>query len=480
MFEIYLKIFRKKISVDFFLFFLTKKYLIKYKFSTHTDTSFLYKKTQKKMMASPIPDKFWNTMFTVSVTTFSAAMLFSLYRQHSSSHNRFADQWAIVNARRGTKDLRSVAEALRMIHHGAQEERKSRKGTSILAVVANVKGLLQWLTVERGNEDLNTISFIALQLTMFCFTDDRETRTVFANAGGFNHLVKMMSAAVKAEEIRHIDLTAQCLEKLTSVEENELVLPGDVPEGCEGSYHLARSTVLNKLLRTLEPGAARVPFLRNMSGTLANIMLLHAGSTSISKGDNGVRGQDFFFRLFGHADSGIVANAVRAISFLIMHSPEDAHMIASSDNGAEKVRKIIELIDVGRSPAIVMQAMNCLRYLYKSPSKEPFLYAARENGAVAALCSIWVSSSMERPIRNAAEVLVRRFGTEEITSPAVIQALDQFGARIADRKKRDKEEDEKAEEQQKRQAYMQQMMMQQMMGGGGGMPPGMGQMMEDD
>lgn len=430
-------------------------------------------------MQSPIPDKFWNTLFTVSVSTFSAFMLISLYRQHAFSHHRFAEQWAVVNAKKGTKDLRTVAEALRTIHHGAQEERKSRKGTSILAVIDNVKGLLQWLTVEKGNEDLNTISFIALQLTMFCFTDDRETRTVFANAGGFSHLVKMMSAAVKAEEIRHIDLSAQCLEKLTAVDENELVLPGDVPEGCEGSYHLARSTVLNKLLRTLEPAAARVPFLRNMSGTLANIMLLHAGSLAISKGDNGVRGQEFFFRLLGHADTAVVANAVRAISFLIMHSPEDAHMIASSDNGAEKVRKIVELVDVGRSPVIVVQAMNCLRYLFKSNSKEPFLYAARENGAVPALCAIWVSSGQERPVRNAAEILVRKFGTEEITSPAVIQALDQFGARIADRKKRDKEEEAKAEENQKRQAYMQQMMMQQMMGGAG-MPPGMAGMMEDD
>lgn len=429
------------------------------------------------MMHSPIPDKFWNNLFTVSVTLFSASMLFSLYSQHKSSRNRFREQWSTINARKGTKDLKAVAESLKIIHHGAQEERKSRKGTSILAVVDNVKGLLQWLQVEKGNEEINTISFIALQLIMFAFADDRATRTIFANAGGFNHLVKLMSAAHKAEEIRHIDLAAQCLEKLTQVEENELVLLGDVPEGCEGSYSLARSSVLNKLLRTLEPNAARVPFLRNMSGSLANIMLLHAGAQAISTGDNGVKGQDFFFRLFNHTDSGIVANATRAVSFLIMHNPEDAHLITASTNG-EKVLKIVQLVDVGRSPLIVANAMRCLELLYNSNSKESFLYASREAGAVPALCAIWVST-MDRALRNTAEKLVRRYGMEEVTSPAVIQALDQFGNRIADRKKKDREEDEKAAEDQKRQAYMQQMMMQQMMGGGG-MPPQMAAMMDDD
>lgn len=429
------------------------------------------------MMASPIPEKFWSTLFTASVTTFAATMLFSLYRQHKSSRDRFHDQWVAVNARKGTKDLKAVAEALRVIHHGAQEERKSRKGTSILAVVDNVRGLLQWLNVEKGNEELNNISFIALQLIMFSFADDRATRTIFANAGGFNALVKLMSASHKAEELRHIDLAAQCLEKLTQVEENELVLLGDIPEGCEGSYALARSSVLNKLLRTLDPQAARLPFLRSMSGSLANIMLLHAGAVAVSSGDNGTKGQDFFFKLLSHTDSTIVANASRAISFLIMHNPEDAHLIVST-NGGEKIRKLTELIDGGRSPVIVGNALRCIEHLFSSTSREGFLYASRESGLIPALCQIWVST-IDRALRNKAEKLVRQFGTEEVTSPAVIQALDQFGNRIADRKKKDREEDEKAAEDQKRQAYMQQMMMQQMMGGGG-MPPGMAAMLEDD
>jgi hypothetical protein len=86
---------------------------------------------------------------------------------------------------------------------------------------------------------------------------------------------------------------------------------------------------------------------------------------------------------------------------------------------------------------------------------------------------------MDRALRVKAEKLARRFGTEEVTAAAFLQAMDQYGNRISDRLRKDKEEDQKEAENQKRQAYMQQMMMQQMMGGGG-MPPGMAGMMEDE
>jgi hypothetical protein len=426
------------------------------------------------MMNSPIPVRFWNTVFAVTVTSAAALTLWSLWRQNATSRTRFAEQWAIVaSAKRNKTDPQVVADTLRAIFNGVLEERKSKKGASILGVHDNAALIVSLLELKENDDQTSVIAVLALELVALCFANEADTRRIFAAAGGYERLIDLMKMANKFCNVSVLDLTAKVFCDATEVSESELVLPGDVPLGCEGSYALATLPGFSKTLRSLD-GEARLKFLQSMSGGLSNIALLRVGARCLSQGVDNCSGLEYFRRLLSHRDSLVVANSVRAIGSLIMHCPEDASLCVQGDN----LQPIIDLIDIGRSPKVVEGAMRVLHYLSLSGSKDTFLIAVRDHDAVTALCSVWVST-MEREVRFKAELLVRRFGADEITAQAVLDALLVFKPRINERQKRDKEEEEREREKEKRQAYMQHMMMQQMMGGGG-MPPQLAQMMEDE
>lgn len=426
-------------------------------------------------MRSPIPESFWDAMFKVGITTVSAAMLWSLWRQHKTSRSRFSEQWAIVSARPGTHNLHKVAEALKTIHAGVLEERNSRKGTCILGVIDHVKPLLAWLQLdeENKNDDITVIAHTCLQIVTNAFAKDRATRTILANAGGYEKLVRLMSQAVGANDTKILDLAAQALAEATDVDEKELVLPADVPEGCEGSYSLARQKNFPKLLKILKP-EARLRFLQSASGALANISLLRVGAQAISKGYQGLQGQKVFRTLIDHADSTVATNATKALSFLIMHNKEDAHEAVQS----AEMDQLTAILDVGKPGSILEAVLRCFELLYESEYQESFLTEIARNGAFKNLCEIWISTQ-ERSIRKRAERLVLRGMTHTNSAAQASAQFNAFNHKIKERAKKDQEEDAKAEEQARKQQYMQQMMMQQMMGAGG-MPPGMAAMMEDD
>ncbi len=426
-------------------------------------------------MRSPIPESFWDAIFKVSITSVSAVMLWSLWRQHKTSRSRFSEQWAIVSAARGKHDLHKVAEALKTIHAGVLEERNSRKGTCILGVIDHVHALLNWLQLdeENKNDDLTVIAHTCLQIVTNAFAKDRATRTILANAGGYEKLVRLMSQAVGANDTKILDLAAQALAEATDVDEKELVLPADVPEGCEGSYSLARQKNFPRLLKILKP-EARLRFLQSVSSALANIALLRVGAQAISKGYQGAQGQKVFRTLVDHNDSTVATNAIRALSFLIMHNKEDAHEAVQS----AEVDQLTALLDVGKPGSILEGVLSCFEHLYESEFRESFLNEIARNGAFKNLCEIWVSHH-ERAIRKRCERLVKKALTHPQSALQASKEHNAFNHKIRDREKKDQEEDAKAEEQAKRQAYMQQMMMQQMMGAGG-MPPGMAGMMDDD
>lgn len=430
------------------------------------------------MPKSPIPDKLWTTMFAASVGGLATALVFSFWNQHREARSHFVDEWKIIGAKRGQKPASEVAEALRTIYSKIIEEKRFKKGTAILSVHDNAHALLQHLHLEENDEDSSLVATLAVQLVVLCFTKDRETRTLMAFNGGYIRLVALMSMAHSFGEVRVLDICAEALRDATSIGENELVLPTDVPEGCEGTYKLSQQKLIPKILRTLMDSKARPRLLEAMSATVANICTLRAGAQALSAGIDNTRALEIFIRLISECQNSLVrANCLRGICALLAHVRDDMHYLVTSK---DTLAVVIDLVTPDIDPSVLEQALRALSLAWDSVAfRESYVMSVRETDLVKRLCEVWISQA-DRLLRARSELLVKHFGSHAVTAGAVEQALDYYGQDIAVRKQKDHAEDKERREQEQRRAQDSEMMMRQMMQQGGIPPQMMAAMMGED
>ena len=427
------------------------------------------------MMRSLIPDRFWNTVFAVSVTAAGAALAYSLYRQHANARVAFAAEWEIINAPRKTHKPSAVINALQTVLHGINSDLRTKQGTSILSAHDNVKGILQHIHIEKDVDGSSgAISAVAVQLVMIAFLKERQSRSLFAKEGGYGLLLQLCARAHGANDVRVVDITAQALKEATEVDEKELVMPGDVPEGCEGSLQLAAQPLFPKILRTLQL-RARFNFLNNMTAMAANVALLRTGADALSRGIDNLRGMDVMLTLLDGDKLAIKTNCIRGISFLVYHISADVDYLLQDAN----LTRIVAVIRTVQDGTVLNHALKIIERILDSGFKQSLVQAALRTNLLSALLAVWISDvpAIDRSMRKRAEKIVSDFAKSgEDGAEAVGQLRDNNAAAIYNRLSKDQQEDMAKREDEHKKMMAAQQYMQQMIAGGQ-IPPHMAEEM---
>ncbi len=427
------------------------------------------------MPRSPIPDALWTTMFSVGVAGMSAALLASFWNQHRAARAYFGDQWAILGAKRGTHAPEKLQDALRDIYNAVLEEKRFRRGTSILSVHDNARALMQHLHMKKDDEDSADTAALAVQLIILCFIKERETRTLLALNGGYVRLLALMCTANEYRNARVTDICAQALRDATSFEESELVLPTDIPEGCEGNYKLVQQSTIREVLRTLFDPEIRPATLEAMTAVIANLCQIRVGAQTLSAGIDGRTALEVFVNLLRNSKNATVRmHALRGICALLAHVDKDKLEFAKNVDILEVMASFVE---PGAEPNVLEGVLKALLRTWDNTtgiaaSRKAFLEAVLELDLVKKLVEVWTEDRVERLQRQRAQLLVKRLGTAKLTATAVEETMDAYAEEIDARGKKDAAEDKAMREMQERRAQEQEMMLRQMMQSGQ-MPPQM-------
>jgi hypothetical protein len=413
------------------------------------------------MMQSPIDDRVWKYLFHTVTVTATAAMFWSLYRERRDGRSKLSNALTMC---RDSDEKKSLA-GIQSISAILDDEVRNKKGVSILTARSKLGYILAKVKYVKDSENDTCVSALRL-IRRVC--DDADGRHALFKAKGYRVILSCLSEAHRQGNVRVMEEAAKALEEVTAIDYANIVLPADIPRGCEGAAELASFPATPKMLRTLDP-SCRVSFLSAVAGALCNISVLQKGARALQPGTDGKLGAYYFLQLLSHTNEAIVEKAMRATRYLSALG-ESQHALICED---ATVQTLVSVLNA--STSIQQNCMRLVHNMIKSSHSEKFFSKFAEDG-FPALFRVWTKSS-EKTSRDMAEALVHLLEKSPMTGPRIQKLLDLYRPDIQERRAKDEEVKKKQMEQMRQQQMMRQAMMQQMMGGMGG---DMGDMMGDD
>lgn len=419
---------------------------------------------------SPIPDSLWINVFRVSTAVAATVTLWSLWRSSHAARGSVAPFLAVL--RRSSASEEDVEKAVDDINAVLEQELRAKQGCGRLAVVSNTALLLSHLRSDRKNPAIVTG---ILNIIRKCVVGDEESRVAFNKAEGCKRVMIALVQAFNAGNIRLVEDAAHTLKELTAIDEEDMVLPYDVPVGSEGTYQLAALPVVVNMLKNLESSHTTQPLLIATTGFYAHLVTLQRGAKAIAKGVDGRSGVSFFLSLIeANANVLVTEHCLRCVRWIATHVRACHEELSAPPN----VHRIMSVMQLNRDKASLLHVLElCLAILKDAVANDRtmmnyFMIFFEGNGG-AAVFEMFTRSSQQQVREKAAELIYEwQQRSEPFFGEHVRRLMDQYRKAIQERRQQD-EQQRRMQQQQQRQ---QQMMLQQMMmgGGGGGDGGGMG------
>ena len=410
------------------------------------------------MDQSPIDPRLWKYMFHGLAGLTIARVALSLYMQRRDALGVVDKEFDSLKKSAKANNHSEVVDALNQILDKINEDARAKKGCAKLAVYNKTSLLVSLLKYKEDNLD---VVELVLKLILRVFAPDAEGRQRFHQSNGYRAVMSVLSEAHKIGNRTIMQDAATTLHALTSIDDGDVVLAADVPEGAEGTYALAQLPSMPKMLRLLDPNSPII-FLNAISGIFANVCGLSAGSKAVAKGTNDKSGAFYFLRLLDHGNQGVLEHSAAALRYLIRAGETHAE-ISEPDN----VKKIAGILDVNKDPKITNIVLTIILLMASSPHRSSFFKNLERTDALPAIFTVWCRA-VEKTLRDRAELLVHVLERIPECSHTIRRLIEVNRSNILERKAKDEEARRKQMQQMKQQQMMQQMMMQQMAGGGGG------------
>ena len=393
-------------------------------------------------------------MFHTVAACTSAAFLLSLYREKNASRSKLSQ--ALRQA--AQKDPETASKGLVTISNTLDEEKRMRKGVSVIAVQNSLGTIVSKLKFVENSE--NEVAMSALRLVRKVCAEP-EGRHAFYRARGYRAVLQSLSEAHKHGHVRLMEEAANTLEEITAIDVSQIVLPPDVPFGSEGAAELAGFSATTKMLRTLDPNS-RVSYLEPVTRALSNIAALMKGTKALQKGTDGQPGVYYFLRLISHSNESVACNSIRAVRFLSNHGSSQHEVICEEEN----VKHIAMLLH--GSMEVLMNTMKMIHNMIYSPLANKFFTQFAAEDGLHHLFRVWTKGN-DKVCRDTADALIHMLEKLPATASAIRKLMDVNRADIHERRAKDEEMKRRQMEAMRNQQMMiRQRMMSEMMGGGGG------------
>lgn len=408
-------------------------------------------------MESPIDQRIWKYMFHGVASYFAARIAFSLWNERRTNMSVLNEPLAQLAK---CKTMDEELPVLQAIFNEIQEEARQKKGNARLALQAKPAAVLKLLKLLPDGSNTSIVE-LAIKIVVRVFGNDTEGRKALFEANGFRLLMAVLSESHRQGNRRVMEASATALHVVTDVDDNDLVLPHDVPIGAEGAHSLTQFPSTVKMLRILDPNSPIV-FLNALTGIFANLTALRSGAIAIGKGTDGVKGIQYFLRLLDHGNQGIVEHCASAVRYLVRAKIGQEELLTE-----ESVQRLASVFDVNRDPKISNAVLTIILIMVDGDHRREFLQLIEsKTDILQSLFVLWCRGS-DKMVRDRAEFLVHLLDRTEASVP-IRRLMEQNRTNIMERKSKDEEAKRKQMQQMKQQQMMQQMMMQEM-GMGGGM-----------
>lgn len=412
------------------------------------------------MMENPIPAKVWNVLFHSTVAVVGGTILYSLWKEDRDARSLLNKPFAAIKA--SMAEPATQLAALKAIYDTLITEKRNKKGCSRLGAFDHAKLLVQCLKYEPDGSRDACIE-LTCKIVKECFAVDIAGKQAWHAARGYHKMMSLIAAADQNRSTQVLVTAANTLKLLTDIEDDEIVLQCDIPEGSEGTAQLAEYESSRNMLRTLERPDS-IAYVVAATGIFANFCVLHNGAKKIGPGLDRKTAAHFFLPLLNHGNGGIVQHAATCLRYLLRAG--FAHEELALE---QNVVCVAHLLSLNTDPKTAEQVLSILRLLYYSPSKDAFFsILVKRTDALQAMFTLWCASD-QKLIRDRAESLVHTLEHYAICTSEIKKLFEINRGHIQERQAKDEDLKRKAaQEQQQRQRALQQLMMMQMGGGGGG------------
>lgn len=408
-------------------------------------------------MDSPINPGVWRFLFNVAVGSLATATLASVYHQKWTMQSTVSAPFRQLSKAKSEEDL---ADQLQELLTKLQNEAVKKQFGARLSGLAHGAFLVKLIRLAKDGSNADSC-LLALKTIKRVYGPDADGRKKLNKLGGYRVMLSSLSEAHRQGNQDLLEEFAATLADLTEVDDSEVVLASDVPEGGEGAYALATMPATAKMLRILDPESP-VLFLSSLTQIFANLCTLSAGSENIGKGTDGHSGISFFLTLLDHSNRTVVENCVVAIRFMVRADVGHAEMIQT-----ENVDRLAENLSVNAAPNVVFSIFTIILVMTGSDLGEEFFTLIAESTIPTALFDIWMGSS-EPVLRKRADTLCHLLTRLPPTKAIATALFTRYAGQIEERHAKDEQEKQRQQQQMQQQQMMQRMMMEQM-----GMDPSM-------
>ncbi|KAK7200975.1 Archaic translocase outer mitochondrial membrane 46 kDa subunit [Novymonas esmeraldas] len=409
-------------------------------------------------MESPINPAVWQVLFNAAIGAISVATLYSVYHQKADME---ASQVAAFHALRKADTEEARVARLTELQAACKPDAVRRQPATRMSALKHGAPIVLMARLMKDGSNVASVR-AAVKVILYVYGPDAAGRQKLNSLDGYKVLLTTLSEAQRQGEEELMEDVAQALDALTQVDDSEVVLDTDVPEGSEGAATLARLPATAKMLRILDPEGS-VTFLASLTGIFSNICALADGAATIGAGVDEHSGMSFFLRLLDHSNRRVVANAVTVVRFLAR-----AHIGQEELIEEENLVRLADNLQVTAEPAIVNSILTVILVMAGSTKYgEAFFSGIASSSIPTTLFELWVRSP-EKALRNRAEVLSRLLLRIPQTAPVVAALFERFRGQVEERRRRDEEEYKQQMQQMQQNQMMQRMMMEQM-----GMDPSM-------
>mmetsp|Transcript_10071 Transcript_10071/g.11444 ORF Transcript_10071/g.11444 Transcript_10071/m.11444 type:complete len:416 (+) Transcript_10071:37-1284(+) len=406
-------------------------------------------------MESPIDQRIWKYLFHGTAAFFTAGIALSLWNERRKSLSSLNEPFSRLSK---CKSGDEQAAILQDIQSALMEDAQKKKGAARMSVQQNAAALMRCLKLASDGSNSAAVE-LAIRIVVRVFGSDVSGRVRLHKAGGYRLLMSVLSESHRQGNRRVMEAAATALLAATEVDDSELVLAHDVPAGAEGACSLTKFPSTVKMLRILDPNAPIV-FLNALTGIFANLTALRSGAVAIGAGTDGVSGMEYFLRLLGHGNQGIVEHAARTIRFLARAGVGQRELCTE-----EAVASLGSVFDVNRDPKITNAILTIVLIMIDGDNRKEFLHLVEHKSDILpTLFQVWCRGT-EKTVRDRAEFLVHLLDRTDCTV-TIRRLMEGNRNQILERKSKDEEAKRKQMQQMKQQQMMQQMMMMQEMGGG--------------
>lgn len=403
-------------------------------------------------MESPINPAVWKVLTHAAIGALSVATLVSIYHQKFDMEAVMREPFKRLAAAQSEEDKDSILHEIL----GRLQSDAVRKQSSSRMSAAKVGGcLVRFMKLEKDGSNAGSVS-VALKVALRVFGSDAAGRRRLFELGGYKVLLSTLSEATRQENQDLMEETAEALRSLTEVDDSEIVLDTDVPEGAEGANQLAAMPATVKMLRILDPESP-VLFLNAITGIFANLCTLSSGAQTVGKGVDGHSGMSFFLRLLEHTNHSVLENCVVTVRYMV-RAGVGHEEVAQLEN----VQRLAEVLRSCTEPAIVNCVLTVVLVMAGSDKyAQEFLTNVAQTSLMNSMFDVWMRSP-EHTLRYRAEMLCGVLVKTAPTAAAMAAIIQRFRPQIEERRAKDEQERQREMQQIQQNQMMQRMMMQQM------------------